>query len=160
MGVNIAGETTANYTISSTTVGDAGTYRCVVSGSDGSITSNDAVLTVIPGTAIAGLIDADTVWGVGGSPYNVTGNMLVKSGVKLTVEAGVEIHFTGAYQLGLDGVLEAVGAETNPILFTGTGWKGLELDTKWFNYSSCEDQRNHGLWHLCVEIGQRCDFAG
>ena len=40
-----------------------------------------------------GIIDTDTVWSASGSPYVVTGSVLVSSGVKLTVEAGVEVKF-------------------------------------------------------------------
>ena len=45
-GVNIAGATTATYTIASATTGDAGTYSAVATNSAGSVTSNGATLTV------------------------------------------------------------------------------------------------------------------
>ncbi|HUL52104.1 MAG TPA: immunoglobulin domain-containing protein [Opitutaceae bacterium] len=45
-GVNIAGATTATYTIASATTGDAGTYTAVATNSAGSVTSNGATLTV------------------------------------------------------------------------------------------------------------------
>ena len=45
-GVNIAGATTASYTIASVTLGDAGTYTVVATNSAGSATSNGATLTV------------------------------------------------------------------------------------------------------------------
>lgn len=43
---NIAGATSATYTIPSTTTGNAGQYRAVVTNSAGSVTSNAATLTV------------------------------------------------------------------------------------------------------------------
>jgi N-acetyl-anhydromuramyl-L-alanine amidase AmpD len=45
-GGNIAGVTTATLTISSVTSADAASYRCVVTGTCGSVTSNTAALTV------------------------------------------------------------------------------------------------------------------
>jgi hypothetical protein len=45
-GATIAGATSATYTISTTTMNDAGTYTCVVTNSAGSATSNAATLTV------------------------------------------------------------------------------------------------------------------
>jgi PKD repeat protein len=45
-GVNITGATTASYTIASIALGDAGTYDVVATNSQGSATSNGAVLTL------------------------------------------------------------------------------------------------------------------
>lgn len=47
-GANIQGATSANLTIASTTMSDAGSYRVIVSNSVGSATSNAATLTVNP----------------------------------------------------------------------------------------------------------------
>jgi len=44
-------------------------------------------------TDVSGTLSSDTVWGVSGSPYVVTGTVLVSSGVKLAVDAGVEVKF-------------------------------------------------------------------
>ena len=46
--VNISGATNSTYTIPAVTTGDAGNYSVVVSNSAGSVTSNNAVLTVTP----------------------------------------------------------------------------------------------------------------
>jgi len=51
-GVNIAGATSASYTIASVSASDAATYRCVVTNSFGTDTSNGAVLTVNAATTI------------------------------------------------------------------------------------------------------------
>ena len=42
-------------------------------------------------TDVSGAISSDTTWGTSGSPYTVTGNVLVASGVTLTIEAGVTV---------------------------------------------------------------------
>ena len=46
--INISGATNSTYNIPAVTPGDAGNYSVVVSNSAGSVTSNDAVLTVTP----------------------------------------------------------------------------------------------------------------
>ena len=51
-------------------------------------------------TDVSGTLSSDTVWSASGSPYVVTGTVLVSEGVKLTVEAGVEVKFSSG--TGLD----------------------------------------------------------
>ena len=46
-GGNISGATSATLQITSVTSGDAGNYRCVVTGTCGAVTSNTAALTVV-----------------------------------------------------------------------------------------------------------------
>ena len=57
--VNITGATSASYNLASVTTNNAGTYNVIVSNTGGSVTSSNAVLTVIPpprtGTASATL---------------------------------------------------------------------------------------------------------
>jgi parallel beta-helix repeat protein len=63
------------------------------------------------------------------SPYIATGNVLVKTGVKLSIEPGVEIKFPAACNLIINGHLDAQGSEKEPIIFSGlndkTIWGGL-----------------------------------
>ena len=51
-GSNISGATSASYTVSTATTGDAGSYTCYVSNACGNVTSNAATLTVNVATAI------------------------------------------------------------------------------------------------------------
>lgn len=50
--VNIAGATSASYTIPSVAAGDAANYDVIVTGTCGSVTSNAVALTITPATAI------------------------------------------------------------------------------------------------------------
>jgi parallel beta-helix repeat protein len=74
--------------------------------------------TVHASTDISGLISSDTTWTLAGSPYIVTGDVLVEAGVLLTIEAGVVVKFDGGTNLIVDGTLVANGDETHPVTFT------------------------------------------
>ena len=69
-------------------------------------------------TKVSGIISSDTTWAVAGSPYIVTGGVLVDSGVTLTIDPGVIVKFNPKNTLGIDGTLIARGTETEKITFT------------------------------------------
>lgn len=83
-------------------------------------------------TNVSGVISSDTTWSINYSPYNVTGNILVTSGITLTIEPGVIIDFQGYYYIEVDGILHAVGTENSIIYFQGDHWgtnnKGINLN--------------------------------
>ncbi|MCD4818038.1 MAG: right-handed parallel beta-helix repeat-containing protein [Candidatus Cloacimonetes bacterium] len=71
-------------------------------------------------------------WTLDNSPYHVVGQITVSSGNILTIEAGVEVNFQGHYKLKIQGNLQAIGTESENILFTtdnqAIGWGGIRLD--------------------------------
>jgi hypothetical protein len=69
-------------------------------------------------TNVSGIISSDTTWTKAGSPYGLTGNILISNGVTLTVEAGVTVTLNG-YYLEVDGILQAVGSTSEQIYLTG-----------------------------------------
>ncbi len=75
-------------------------------------------------TDVSGIIDTDVIWTSDKSPYNVTGNILIKQNVRLDIEPGVIIRFktvpieSAGYYIRTDGTLNAQGNEENPIIFT------------------------------------------
>jgi len=69
-------------------------------------------------TNVGGLISANTTWALSGSPYIVTSNVLVNSGVTLTIEPGVEVRFNADKTLQIDGELIAQGTSGSLITFT------------------------------------------
>jgi hypothetical protein len=85
-------------------------------------------------------VSADTIpggdvygtWYQANSPYYITGSITVPSGDTLTIEPGVEVNFQGIYTLTVNGMLEAVGTETDSIHFlptdTSTFWAGMRFD--------------------------------
>lgn len=55
-------------------------------------------------------------WTKAGSPYYVTDNCQVTD--TLTIEPGVVVKFGGFFEIKVTGVFNAIGAETEPIIFT------------------------------------------
>jgi glucose/arabinose dehydrogenase len=83
-GSNISGATSASYSIASTTLADDGAgFRCVVTNSFGSTTSNTAILTVTTNTAPTGTINTPA----SGALYNA-GNTISYSGSGTDMEDG------------------------------------------------------------------------
>jgi len=78
------------------------------------------VHTLAAQTNVSGYILSNTTWTLGGSPYVVTGNILVNNGVTLTIEPGVTVKFDTTKSLQIDGELLAIGNAQNRISFTAT----------------------------------------
>lgn len=86
-------------------------------------------------TTVSGIIETDTTWTKEHSPYIVTGDIVVKRSVKLTIQPGVEVRFDGFYSLTVQGILIADGMASVQILFTSNksasemkDWKGIVFD--------------------------------
>ena len=69
-------------------------------------------------TDVSGIISSDTTWDLAGSPYVVTGTVLVEDDKTLTVEAGVEVRFNSGKSLQVFGELVAKGTSGSSITFT------------------------------------------
>ncbi|MBE0569975.1 MAG: T9SS type A sorting domain-containing protein [Ignavibacteriaceae bacterium] len=81
--------------------------------------------TIIPGGYVSGM------WTAANSPFQINGDITVHTDSALTIEPGVEVIFQGHYPFIINGILNAVGTQTDSIRFTAaipdTGWRGLRF---------------------------------
>ena len=74
-------------------------------------------------TNVGGVFGADPLWTGAKSPYRVVGDIVVASGVTLTIQPGVQVEFIGNYFLDAQGTLNAVGMPSRQIVFkSGIGY--------------------------------------
>ena len=69
-------------------------------------------------TNVSGIISSNTNWTTSGSPYVVTGNIMVSNGYTLTIDPGVVVKFDSTKSLQINGALIAKGTSNNTITFT------------------------------------------
>ena len=77
-------------------------------------------------TEVSGNISGN--WTTTGSPYIVTGNLLLLPEDTLTIDPGVEVRFDGNYKFDVFGTLFAVGTEGDSISFVsnaGGTWMSM-----------------------------------
>ncbi len=86
-----------------------------------------------PATDVSGTITSNTTWTLANSPYRVLSSITVVEGATLTIQPGVRVEFDHYDGLWVDGVLQAVGTQALPIVFTGSsetpGW-WWEIDVR------------------------------
>jgi hypothetical protein len=93
-------------------------------------------------TNVSGGIYQNTTWTLAGSPYIVTGSIVVFPGKTLTIEPGCEVRFNADYTfntgnfiyLEIRGTLIALGTDANKIKFTSSdttdgffNWQGINI---------------------------------
>ncbi len=94
-------------------------------------------------TPVSGPITANTIWTLSKSPYQVTGDIDVRAGVTLTIEAGVSVLFNGGTDISVSGALLANGTASQHIAFTSSSanpivgaWGGMRLNPSQNNLRS------------------------
>ncbi|MBI5149746.1 MAG: right-handed parallel beta-helix repeat-containing protein [Candidatus Omnitrophica bacterium] len=63
------------------------------------------------------VISQNTTWTLANSPYRIVNDVTVNAGVTLTIEAGVEVRFTGFFKIEGNGIINAQGTAGNPVSF-------------------------------------------
>jgi len=78
--------------------------------------------------------DVSGTWTTNGSPYIVQSNSTVLAGTALTIEPGVVVRFQTNVGLTINGVMDAQGSESGPIVFTSLSpspkagdWIGIKV---------------------------------
>jgi hypothetical protein len=62
--------------------------------------------------------EASGDWSAAGSPYIISGDIIITADERLKIEAGVEVIFTGPYAIEVYGHLEALGTASDSIYFS------------------------------------------
>jgi len=76
-------------------------------------------------TPLCGDVTSNTTLSLADSPYEITCDYVVKPGVTLTIEAGVQIDFENQYEdLIIEGTLTAVGTAADVIRFYSSNGNG------------------------------------
>ncbi len=79
-----------------------------------------------PGREVLGSVSG--TWTQENNPYTVIGNAIVPAGQTLTIEPGVQVYFNPGYKITANGVIDANGNSTNPILLVSAqDSSGLKL---------------------------------
>jgi len=101
-------------------------------------------------TNVSGNILTNTTWSKTNSPYVLTGDVGIGTGVTLTIEPGVIVRRTGNVQILIKGSLNAQGASTDSIRFED-GLISQASESKFFLSFQETNLSNSALSYLQVE---------
>ncbi len=119
-------------------------------------------LTAVAQTNVSGGIYSNTTWTLAGSPYVVTGSVVVFPGKTLTIEPGCVVNFiadttfniSNFKYLEIRGNLYAVGTAENRIVFTSTdttdssyNWMGIRIKGSQGGTVQLNNFELHNSWY-------------
>jgi parallel beta-helix repeat protein len=101
---------------------------------------------IVPGGSVSG------AWKKAQSPYVVTGDIRIPKGKMLTIEPGVVVKFAGRFGLtvGYKGILRAIGAEQDNIVFTA-----MDTDKGWYGIRFINSGADDVLEHCTIEYSKK-----
>ncbi|WHY66767.1 hypothetical protein [Neobacillus sp. SuZ13] len=79
--------------------------------------AEDATPSIV--TEVGGVISKNTIWTKEGSPYKLTGNLLISKGAKLTIDKGVRIIGDSSNEFTVLGRIDSLGSEEEKVIFDG-----------------------------------------
>ena len=98
-------------------------------------------------------------WTLAGSPYLITGHIIVANDDSLVIDPGVVVEFQGKYKLFCNGKIIANGTAGQRILFTttaanqSTGWLGIR-------YDNTPSTNGRSFFKYCIFEYGRADVTG
>jgi hypothetical protein len=105
---------------------------------------------VLQGPGLGGRIASDTTLAAG--PYQVIGNVDVPAGVTLTVSAGAQLRFAGAFAVNVSGGLTVAGNAASPALFTS--YRTTVYPGDWTGIQLLPGATNVLIEHAIIELAQ------
>ena len=146
----------------------------------GTIIGNVHLDLVKASTPVNGIIVSDITWTQSNSPYSLTSNILVNSGVTLTIEGGVIVNFNNNYMringsliiepgvtinmeligdgIQVNGILSAIGTNANPVHFNGSS-QGHNFPTPFKSYSTITFAPSSTGWNQKTDSGSIIENA-
>lgn len=112
----------------------------------------------VKATYVEGTISQDTVWFLVDSPFVLSGDVTVNSGVTLRIEPGVQVRFGGLFSLNVNGRIVAEGTSEKKIRFTtddpagGIMWQTVRINGNQPS-SLINCQIDHGTDGLTIDNG-------
>lgn len=97
-----------------------------------------------------GINDGVITWTKAKSPYYVTGNLLVDENTTLIVEPGVNVQFSGAYYIQVEGTLKINGTENDTVYLYGVG----SGENKWTGINGVKDNGNEIRFAVITGMAQ------
>jgi len=82
-------------------------------------------------SVIGGTLANDTTLTLAGSPYALSTDLIVPTGVTLTIQAGVTINMAAQRNIRVQGVLEIAGTAEQPVMIhgrNGARWGGISFE--------------------------------
>jgi hypothetical protein len=77
-----------------------------------------AFYTLFGQTNVGGPVNTNTTWSLAGSPYIVTSDVTIPSGITLSIQPGVTVKFSLGTELVVSGTLTAQGTSVDSVWFT------------------------------------------
>lgn len=113
--------------------------------------SNTITANFIPtgGTVTGGTLTSNTTFNAAGSPYGITSDLIVPSGVTLTIDAGVTLEMSQAVNIRVMGTLNIQGTAGEKVNIRG------ERGATWGGISFEEPTTASTLTHLIVRNASR-----
>ena len=106
---------------------------------------------------VGGTLNQNTVWSLSNSPYHVTQDIVVNSGVTLNIEAGVVVNLDDGIRFDVNGTLIARGSSSQKIVFQPTsGTIPGSWDMIYFSDSSVDATLDEGDNYSSGSVLQYC----